>query len=48
MRSPVMARIAVQRTAFFQNAYVPAILVFLLSERLEDVDTRHKAGHDDA
>jgi len=36
------------KTAFFQNAYVPAILVFLLSERLKDVDARNKAGHDDA
>jgi hypothetical protein len=46
MRSPVMTCMAVRRTAFLQNAYGPAIHVFLLSERLEDVDARHKAGQD--
>jgi len=33
------------KTAFFQNAYVPATHVFL-AERTEDVDARRKAGHD--
>jgi hypothetical protein len=36
--------IAVLRTAFFQNAYIPAIP--FLAARQKDVDARHKAGHD--
>jgi hypothetical protein len=38
--------IAVRRTAFFQNAYVPGIHDFSHPSK-EDVDGRVKPGHDD-
>jgi hypothetical protein len=39
-------RKAVRRTAFFQNAFVPAIHAPYLLKPLQDMDARHKAGHD--
>jgi hypothetical protein len=43
-----MAGIAVRRTASLRAAYVPAIhVLFSNSICRQDVDARHKAGHDD-
>src|SRR5439155_16052464 len=44
--TPSWPGIAVRRTASLPLAYVPAIHAFP-AERLEDVDARHKAGHDE-